>query len=658
MQTALIHRIKPALLVLMILCLMAALPALAVDTPVMAQITISPNEMSVPGPVDVSISVTNISGADLTRPVTLYDPNGKLVSGFGQNGSATLKANAQMSVSLQGAVTQEMLDQGAMTYTLRWMDEDGQELALPVTAEVHFNGERAGLRIVRTISPEVVRSGQSVKVTYELTNTGNVSISNIQVREKLSRTPKTLKNLAKGATTKVEFTAKMGNADLASSAEITFKPAGTGQSETAVIEEQVIPLAIKGLNVELSLDKTAVDIGDTVRLIMTARNEGNITYSNVSAVDKKLGTVFENVTIPAYTTVTEEKELTITEPSSFQLKLTLPDNTGMTNSYDTNSVSVSAYDPEKELLLTLLLTSDKESITSAPEDVSMTVVVTNTSNVDCKNIEITQNAVSIYTIPSLAAGQSVTVKRDFTVSQAGAFRFTATTKDTIGNTVRFESNTLTLNYSRVTAAPTSTPAPTIPPLETLPPADYESTGTILRTMRNVLYTASIVLGALAAAALLLFIISSIVRAHKRHQSDSAYDHLDLAERRDYSQAPDEAADETEETKPKPAEPGKTDEAPEEEDESAALQTEGGGFRMTRDRQTADFPVWREPAPKSSDAEEAPAAETPAAAPAEPQPAAPAEEAPAAPEPEAAPTEDSASHNRTSLPDRRRRYKNK
>ena len=648
MKTALIHRFKPVLLALLLIGVLAALPALAVDTPVAAQISITPSELSVPGPVDVSITVSNISDADLARPVSLYDPNGQLVSGFGLNGSATLKKGAQMAVSLKATVTQEMLDQGSISYTLRWQDEAGQELALPVTAEVHFSGEKSGLRVVRTISPEVVRSGQTVRVSYELTNTGDVSISNIQVREKLSRTPKTLKNLAKGATTKVEFTAKMGNADLVSGAEITFKPANSA-SETAVIEEQTIPVAVKGLNVELSLDKTAVDIGETVQLIMTARNEGNITYKNVTAADKKLGTVFEGVTIPAYGTVTEEKEITVTEPSSFQLRLTLEDNTGTTNTLDTNAVSVSAYDPEKELLLTLLLTSDKESITAAPEDVSMTVTVTNTSNVDCKNIEITQNQVSIYTIPSLAAGQSMTVKRDFTVSQAGSFRFTATTKDTIGNTVRFESNTLTLNYSRVTAAPTNTPAPTVPPLETLPPVEYSDTGTILRTVRNVLYTASIVLGALAAAALLLFIASSVVRARKRHQSDNAYDHLDLAERRDYSQPPETTDDEAS------AAPARPETEATGTDEPAPGQSEAGGFRMSRARQTDEFPVWHEPA--------APETETPAEAPA-PEAEAPASEAAAPAEPDVqAPTardaEDaSTAHNRAALPDRRRRRSNR
>ena len=657
MQTALIHRIRPALMALLILCLMAALPALAVETPVEAHITVTPDEMSVPGPVDVSISVTNISGADLKQPVTLYDPNGRVVSGFGQNGSAALKADAQMSVSLQGNVTQEMLDQGSMTYTLRWQDESGQELALPLTAEVRFNGERSGLRIVRTITPEVVRSGQTVKVSYELTNAGTVSISNIQVREKLSRTPKTLKNLAIGATTTVEFTAKMGNADLTSGAEITFRPAGSGASETAVIEEQVIPLAVKGLNVELSLDKTDVNIGDPVRLIMTARNEGNITYTDVSAVDKKLGTVFEGLRIPAYSTITEEKELIVNEPSSFQLKLTLKDNTGTTNTYDTNAVSVSAYDPEKQLVLTLLLTSDKESITSGPEDVSMSVVVTNSSNVECKNIEITQNNVSIYTIPSLAAGQSMTVKRDFRVSQAGPFRFTATTKDTIGNTVKFESNTLTLNYSRVTAAPTATPAPTVPPLETLPPVRYADAGPILRTMIPVLYYAALVLGALAAVALVLFLVSTVVRAKKRHQSENAYDHLDLAERRDYAQPAEGSEDQ-----PRPADRPK--EAPAQEDENQnAVQSEAGGFRMTRDRQTDDFPAWHDPAAKpAEEATQAPVPEdipTPEAAPVAPAEAEPVPAEPTfTPEEAKATPDETEARSRSSLPDRRRRRSNR
>ena len=52
-------------------------------------------------------------------------------------------------------------------------------------------------------------------------------------------------------------------------------------------------------------------------------------------------------------------------------------------------------------------------------------------------------------------------------------------------------------------------------------------------LRNVLYPVANVLGVLSAAALVLFLISTVVRFKKRHDSDTAYDHLDLAEKRDY-----------------------------------------------------------------------------------------------------------------------------
>ena len=51
MQTALIHRMRRTLLALVILCLLMAVPALAVNPPVAAQITVTPDEMSVPAPI-------------------------------------------------------------------------------------------------------------------------------------------------------------------------------------------------------------------------------------------------------------------------------------------------------------------------------------------------------------------------------------------------------------------------------------------------------------------------------------------------------------------------------------------------------------------------------------------------------------------------------
>ena len=609
MKLALTKRTWGLLLVLAVLLALASLPALAADFPVSAVLTLSPDAISGPETVTAQLQVTNISGEDMTSPVSLYDPYGKLVSVFGKGGEAALKKGASMSISAQVAISQAMLDAGEVSYTLRWQSPDGQELAQPVTAAVSYSGEKGNLRVVRTVSPEVVRGGQTVKVVYELTNIGDSTIQTVTVQEKLVKKPKSIRSLAAGDTKSLEFSVKMGNQDLTSGATIKFRVSNGSPEESTVVEDRVIPLAVYSLKANLSTDRSGVDIGESVVLTLTIQNDGNVSYSDVTATDKTLGTVFEGLEVPAGATVTQSKEVQVNGPANYKLTLNLNDNTGKTNMYETNQVQVSAFDPEKELKLTLLLTADKESLVNPPEDVAMTLIVTNTSNVDCKKVEITHAGVKVYTIDLLKAGQSVTVKRDFTVSQPGQFRFTASTKDTVGNNAVFESNTLTLMRARQTPAPTPVPTPTIAPLITLPPASYEDVSQPLRIMRTVLYPVSNVLGVLSALALLLFLVSTVVRFKKRHDSDTAYDHLELAEKRDYAQPaedsapPEEPADAPD--REEPAQDAPADEAggelpgdepaeePQEEEPSSSPMGQSGGFRMTRDTQTDEFPVYSE-----------------------------------------------------------------
>ena len=79
-----------------------------------------------------------------------------------------------------------------------------------------------------------------------------------------------------------------------------------------------------------------------------------------------------------------------------------------------------------------------------------------------------------------------------------------------------------------------------------------------------------------------------------------------------------------------------------------MQTEGGGFRMTRDRQTEDGPAWREPA--------APPESAPVEAEAAPEAEKALETAPETPVQADAGSEagSEGGHSRASLPDRRRR----
>ena len=535
-------RYTGALLLLMVL---VCVPAMAEDNdPVTFTIQATPQSLTGPGEISVSLRVSNPSDTDMIAPVTLYDPDGNVVSSFGDGGSYVLKSGDSRSWEGKWNVTQAQLDAGAVAYTLRYHleDESGAlvELNRQAVAHVEFMGERVNLAVTRTINPQVVRSGGQANVTYELYNNGNVELTDIRVQENITKTAKTVKSLPAGERTTVSFSTRIGNADLTSNAAITYKAKGSAQTLKETVEDAVIPKANPNLKIELSTPTQGVNVGEAATLVITFTNAGNVSYSNVTVTEQKRGEILTNLSIPAGATVTEQKEFILMEPTDFKVTATLPDNTGETRTLSSNELRVGVFDPEKQLLLTLNLTCDQETVPQVPADVKFHLTVTNNSNIKAEKIAITHGSTAIYTISALEPGESTVLDRDVRISQAGQFRFTASLKDSLNNTVTFDSNTIRVSIDRTTPAPTEVPLATVAPpvLVTPSPADP-----LMGQGRNALLTAAVALGALFGVALVLFAVSTVIRMRKKSKSKAAYDHLDLAERRDYTEPGDHEFDE-------------------------------------------------------------------------------------------------------------------
>jgi len=533
------------LFLLLALILAGSVSALAAESdPIEFTIQVSPESLTEPGEVKVSLRVANTGTEDMIDPVTLYDPAGKLVGSFGDGGSYLLSAGAFRTWEGTWNVTQEELDAGEFSYTLHYhlTGDDGElvELKRQAVARVNFTGERVKLTITRSISPEVVRSGSTATVVYELYNSGNVDLKDIRVKENISKNAQTVKELAAGEKQTLTFTSKMGNADLASSASITYKAANGTKTYTEKVEEQTITKAQPNLKIELSSPSAGVNIGEAAKLVITFTNAGNVSYSNVTVKDEKKGEILTNLSIPAGATVVEEKEFILMEPTTFKVTATLPDNTGETQSLNAaNELTIGVFDPEKTLLLTLNLTCEQETIHQVPADVRFHLTVTNNSNIKAEKIAIYHGDTFIYTISALEPGASMTLTRDAKISQAGKFRFTAQVTDSLQNNVSFESNTLQIAYAQITPAPTQVPVVTVAPPAQVTVAPVEP---VLTQAKDVLLTVASVLGVLFAAAFVLFVASTAARLQKKSRSKAAYDHLELAERRDYTEPADEDED--------------------------------------------------------------------------------------------------------------------
>ena len=578
---------------LLLLALLFALPAMADDN-INFTLSVEPSSLTAPGPVTVSVRVVNAGETDMTEPVMLYDPSGALVPTFGDGGQALIKKGDYVTAQHTYNVTQQQLDEGKLTYMLSYNDVDASGnvvvKSLSASAALTFTGTAPRLTVNRTIDPEVVRNGKTATVQYELYNSGNVEIKNIRVEENtsISANAQTVTSLAPGERKTIKFTATMRQNDLTSRGKVSYKAGDESLSQE--LPAVTIPKANPGLVLDeiLTADKTSIENGDTVTLTLTIKNNGNITYSNISVTDAKYGEIFTNLTLGPGETLVREKQFTLSESTSFKYSVTLPDNTGATNVISSNEVKISVYNPGQMMHLTLDATASTATVAQVPADVRFTLKLTNNSSQTAKSVTLYHGATRITTVSELAPSQTVTIERDFTISQAGKFRFTASIKDALDNTQTFDSNEITIAYAAPTAAPTAVPQVTVAPLVTVTVAPIEVLEPVASQTSGYLRTAALVFAGLFGVSFLLFAVSTVMRAKRRSTSRNAYDHMDLAERRDYTEparyGEADIADTEPETAPDALSEKPSDEILKEDAPQPVKQQsdDGGAYRLTRE----------------------------------------------------------------------------
>ena len=621
----------------MILALVAGLASTAaaeaeVDS-LKVSIELSSSKLAEPKEITVSIQVTNTGDADMPGPVTLYDPSGKMVEEFG---SPTLTAGASKSWSGKWNVTQSQLDSGKLTFKLKYsLYNAAGELVNKTYNFSHpltYTGAVTSVEINRTITPTTARKGQTVSVTYDVINTGNVDITDVSIKEDKSISSKsgTIASVPAGEKGSYSFSVTMGTKDLTSQATITYKAGGKTQTEKK--DAATIKYGEVKLTAALSASKKGGVPGDTVKLTLTLKNTGSADYQNVTVTDAVLGELFTGQTVPAGQTVTLEKDITITDSADYQFTVTGQDASGENVETATDRVSVKAVDPAKQVVLQVEASADRETVYTLPGTVKFRVTVTNVSAVDVSDVAVYASGVQLYSFPSILAGESRDFTRDVSVSMAGQYRFDAKVKNQLNETETFESNIIHIAFAQPTPEPTDAPivTPPMPTYEDIPTDD--GLPAYVDTVQRALGIAYRVLLVLAAICLLLLAIGVVRRMQAIHESNKAQDHLERGSYRDYTQPAPKGREEKKssrkdepvarpigEDKEEPALPDAADTSKTVEDgelmaETLAKLYPNGDGKLTVDptltvegEEPAEEPV---PAPQEAEtsADEAPAAE--------------------------------------------------
>ncbi|WP_147409011.1 LPXTG cell wall anchor domain-containing protein [Kitasatospora xanthocidica] len=425
---------------------------------------------------NVTVNETAFSGSG-TPPVVSCPP-----------AAASLAPGASVTCTASYTVTQADIDRGKVTNTATatGTPPSGPPVTSPPSSTSVPNTPEPALTIVKSASPTTVSAvGQVVDYSFLVTNTGNVTLTNVTVNETAfsgSGTPPVVTcppgaaSLAPGASVTCTASYTVTQSDL-QSGKITDTATATGTppsgppvtSPPSTVTVTVTPAP--ALTVAKSVDATALTgVGQVLRYAYLVTNTGNVTLTDVTVNE----TAFSGAGSPPVVScppaaaslapgasVTCTAEYTVTQADLNAGSITntaTATGTPPSGPPVTSPPSSTTVPNTPEPALTIVKSASPTTVSAVGQTVDYTYLVTNTGNVTLTDVTVNETAFSGSGAPpvvacppgaaSLAPGASVTCTAAYTVTQADIDRGKVT------------------NTATATGTPPSGPPVTSPPSTT------------------------------------------------------------------------------------------------------------------------------------------------------------------------------------------------
>ena len=281
------------------LCLAGAAEELTPEEALDIDFTVKPAEMVSPGDTTMTFVITNRGGSDIQN-VYLSSSDGLLSEPLGAIG-----AGETQTLVRPHTVTQEELDAGCIAYIISHdaAEPGGQKINHPVQASIVKGAPRPNVDFTRQLSSPVIAPGGQITVTYRITNTGNVPVSSIRIRDTLGDFTGRAEQLDEGES-KTFISRVPINAE-ASSDPVLEYAMPSGESFTVRLESAVIRVAASALEATFSVGQTAFG-ADSADAILILTNTGDAAFENLTVTDDLYGgLIAENVDLPVSQTPVE-----------------------------------------------------------------------------------------------------------------------------------------------------------------------------------------------------------------------------------------------------------------------------------------------------------------------------------------------------------------
>ena len=356
-------------------------------------------------------------------------------------------------------VTQADVDEGKIdnTITATGKDPKGKEVKGACTATVTTEDAKPELTVEKTADPTTgVEVGDTVPYTVVVTNSGNVTIKEIELEDTLVDLNETAFELAPAGTKTITYTYTVTQADVdEGKIDNIAKATGKDPKGNEVTASDDATVTTVDAEPELTVEKTAdptseVKVGDTVTYSVVVTNIGNVTISGIELEDTLVELNEAAFELAPAGTKTITYTYTVTQADVDEGKI---DNTVTATGKDPKDNKVTASDDatvtsvDAEPELTVEKTADPASGVKVGDEITYTVVITNSGNVTIKEIKLDDTLVTLSEAAfDLAPAGTKTITYNYTVTQADVDAgkidntATATGKDPKGNEVTISDN--------------------------------------------------------------------------------------------------------------------------------------------------------------------------------------------------------------------------
>ncbi len=480
--------------------------------------------------VSITIKIYNSSQTDMLDEITLFNPLGVSVEKY-----SGLKGEQSVTYTGSWHVTKEQIEKGKINYYIQYTVDTGsgpQKATRTVPVTIQTEDAAPQLTATYSVSPASAKEGQTVTLSYTLSNTGNVELRNIVIKnDGISKEELAQPSLSVGEKVTITDSFKMGKKELVSKPSITYQAAESNKKLTiSDLARKTITVAEDGLEIELTTDHAEnVYPGEKITLKVELKNTGNGSYKDLKALLSDGTEIASGMELAAGASLKKEVEWAVSENTALTASVSGSDGNGEAVAVVSSELNITTQDISRALVLRVYADAAQTVIHSEPAVVRFGIVVENIGETDAATLTVEQAGTTVAKIPSLPAGESRTMVFDLETSIAGKFQFVVKGRDADGNERAYESDILQIAYVEPTPVPTAVPTPTpVPPTPTpVPTATPAPTlGEIIAEKVDpvVLYS---IAGVLAALLVAVLGVSGVTSARRKKRMEQAIDTIAL-----------------------------------------------------------------------------------------------------------------------------------